>query len=121
MSIKFYADAVAFLHNIICLFLIVGFFVAIRNHNFNRFYCTASGITILCNALYKWNCPLSIWEKELRELSGERDHNQTFILGKFESWVGIDFPGKTALVLIILTYTITFFLLWKRKGPKPST
>jgi hypothetical protein len=88
------ADAVVFLHVLYVAYVVVGQAVIVaagtfraewgRNPLFRWSHLLAIAVVVFEEAM-GWTCPLSTWERELRELAGQATNDQTFMyrLGQY--------------------------------------
>ena len=75
---------------------------------------------VVCEALFGYACPLTVWEDALRGTSGERG----FIARWVHAWLYWDWPAwvfTTLYVAFGLAVALTWWLVPPRRSPSPGT
>ena len=126
------ADSVVILHAGYVLFVVLGFtFVLLgilfkwqwtRNFWFRMLHLVAIGVVVA----EEWSgivCPLTVWEKQLRQLAGQTSYRGDFVANLVHDVLFVDWPPwmfRVAYTIFGVTVLLTFLLApprWPKRRP----
>lgn len=131
----FLADAMVCFHLLYCAYVVVGQLVVVvaapfrwewaRNPWFRYTHLLAIGYVVLEEAV-GWDCPLTVWERQLRELAGQHTQDGQTFLGRIahDALFYRDVPAVVFTVLhvamgvLVLQGAVMFPPRWFRFGKK---